>query len=402
MVSKLLTAKIEDYDSKRRKKYEFDIDKILNSKRLLEEQSKVLQEWHKSLKLIGRVRSLGTIATYLCQIQLLGEFRKKPFNEYTKIKTETYNSNGICQKMIVIKTFFKWLYQTDGFPDVVRWLKPKLKPKILRYEELITWEETIDLMRFCYNSRDKCILALLRDVGGRLEETILRPKIRDLIKDEYGFKLRISGKTGERVVRMTKSVPYMVEWLNNHPLSDDPETALFCVIISQKFRIGKNKFDVKLGQPICYNTIQSLFKRLRERSNIKKPLHPHAFRHVSATDRALQGFQEKELRVIYGWSANSRMTDLYCNFDSRHVDEKILAKEGKIIKKEETNETIKPILCKNCGKENIPSNLFCSVCHSELNQNTMNVEMEKTFKLLLEIMQNPELLKMLEDFKKKV
>ena len=81
MVSKLLTAKIEDYDSKRRKKYEFDIDKILNSKRLLEEQRKVLQEWHKSLKLSGRVRSLGTIATYLCQIQLLGEFRKKPFNE---------------------------------------------------------------------------------------------------------------------------------------------------------------------------------------------------------------------------------------------------------------------------------------------------------------------------------
>lgn len=56
MVSKLLTAKIEDYDSRRKRKYEYDIEKIVHTKKLLEEQRKVLQEWYKALKLNCKIK----------------------------------------------------------------------------------------------------------------------------------------------------------------------------------------------------------------------------------------------------------------------------------------------------------------------------------------------------------
>lgn len=411
MKSKLIPIKREDYDVIRGKNYERWIDSILNCKTLIEDQRKVLHDYYRSIKLNSRVRSIGTIFNYLRHVKLLGEFRKKPFNEFTKEDIEEYilylqrkdkpnKANQINQTMIFVKAFFKWLYQTDTYPDVVKWMKPKLKPNKLRYEDLITWEETLDLMRFCYSARDRCILALLRDIGGRVEESILRPKIKDLIKDEYGFKIRLIGKTGERTVRLTKSVPFMVEWLNNHPFKNESENSLFCVLSSRKFNIGKNKCVKKFGNPLGYQTVQSFFKELRQRSGIKKPLHPHVFRHVSATDRALQGFQEKELRVIYGWSANSRMVDLYCNFDSEQVDEKILEKEGKIVKKDKKIEIANAIICTNCSKENMPTNLYCSVCNNELTKKSVTEETEKTFKLLLEIAKNPELMKQLEEFKK--
>ena len=411
MKSKVIAVKKEDYDVTRRKNYERWIDTILGCKTLIEDQKRILQEYHRSIKLNSRVRSIGTVFNYLRHIRLLGEFRKKPFNEFTREDIEEYilylqrkdkpnNTNQINQTMIFIKAFFKWLYQTDTYPDIVKWMKPKLKSNKLRYEDLITWEETLDLMRFCYNTRDKCILALLRDVGGRVEETILRPKIMDLIKDEYGFKIRLIGKTGERTVRLTKSSPFMVEWLNNYPFKNEPEAPLFCVLSSRKFKIGKDRYVKKFGNPLGYQTVLSFFKELKQRSDIKKPLHAHVFRHVSATDRALQGFQEKELRVIYGWSANSRMVDLYCNFDSEQVDEKILEKEGKIIRKDKKIGIANAIICLNCSKENLPTNLYCSVCNNELTKKSITEETEKTFKLLLEIAKNPELLKQLEDFKK--
>lgn len=410
MKSKVIAVKKEDYDVTRRKNYERWIDTILSCKTLIEDQRKVLNEYHRSIKLNSRVRSIGTVFNYLRHIRLLGEFRKKPFNEFTREDIEEYilyqqrkdkpnNANQINQTMIFIKAFFKWLYQTDTYPDIVKWMKPKLKPNKLRYEELITWEETFDLMKFCFTARDRCILALIRDIGGRVEETILRPKIKDLIKDDYGFKIRLVGKTSERTVRLTKSVPFMVEWLNNHPFKNEPEAPLFCVISLRKFKIGNDKIK-KFGNPLGYQSVLSFFKELKQRSGIKKPLHAHVFRHASATDRALQGFQEKELRVIYGWSGNSRMVDLYCNFDSQQVDEKILEKDGKIVKKDNKAVIVNAIICPQCSKENIPTNLYCSICNTDLQKKSITEETNKTIQLLLEIAKNPELMKQLEEFRK--
>ena len=48
----------------------------------------------------------------------------------------------------------------------------------------------------------------------------------------------------------------------------------------------------------------------------------------------------------------------------------------------------------------MPTNLYCAVCNNELTKKSVNEETEKTFKLLLEIAKNPELMKQLEEFRK--
>lgn len=59
-------------------------------------------------------------------------------------------------------------------------------------------------------------------------------KIKDVVFDEENRELkariRINGKTGERVVTLRMSVKYLLAWLEKHPLKDNPDAYLFCSI----------------------------------------------------------------------------------------------------------------------------------------------------------------------------
>src|SRR3989338_2546632 len=90
MKSKVIAVKKEDYDVIRRKNYERWIDTILGCKTLIEDQKRILHEYNRSIKLNSRVRSIGTVFNYLRHIKLLGEFRKKPFNEFIREDIEEY------------------------------------------------------------------------------------------------------------------------------------------------------------------------------------------------------------------------------------------------------------------------------------------------------------------------
>lgn len=403
LIAKSQKKDIQDYDFYRKRSLMNQIENVIRHKDLIEEQRDVLNEYYKYISLGIRIKSLNSILSVLKSVRWFADFIKKPFNEATKEdvinfvhykKRKGNNDNYINQCLIYLKAFYKWyLGGGEFYPDFIKWIKPRIKTKEIEHSELLTWEDIEFLSEYCYSNRDKAILYLLRDTGGRIEETILRPKIKDLIPDDYGFKLRVNGKTGLRHIRLIKSVPMLKMWLNEHKYKGNSEAPLFYVVRATQ----KTK-----GEPIKYPTMETLFCRLRKSSGIQKPINPHSFRHASVTDRAMDGYQEKELRIIYGWGFNSPMPDRYANFGEVEVDRKILEKEGKLKVEKKEHSEINLRVCKSCGKDNRTDTIYCVFCANNIDAVREKEQADAMYNALAKIIQDPDKAKVFGDLLKSV
>ncbi len=98
-----------------------------------------------------------------------------------------------------LRSFYKWLYGKDEYPDIVKWVKVGTEVKNKLPEEMLNEEEIKKLIEVCRNQRDKTIIALLWDTGMRIGE-LLNLKIKDISLTENISHVRVSGKTGDRQV----------------------------------------------------------------------------------------------------------------------------------------------------------------------------------------------------------
>jgi integrase/recombinase XerD len=84
------------------------------------------------------------------------------------------------------------------------------------------------------NKRDKTIIALLWDIGAGIGE-IGTLRIKHVkFDDACSVIIIVNGKTGYRRARAVWSVPYLMDWLEEHPERDNPEATLW-------FKFVKNK-----------------------------------------------------------------------------------------------------------------------------------------------------------------
>jgi integrase len=165
--------------------------------------------------------------------------------------------------------------------------------------------------------RDRAILALLWDTGGRVHE-IAAVQLQDLKlekrKDSRGKpvyslwfrKQKVAGE--ERRIPLFESSPFILSWLRAHPNREDPNAPLF---------ISKRR--VKL-RPLTVKGIRGVVKQAAERAKIQKPCHPHSFRHARATDLKRLGVADDALRQWLGWARGSSMPLRYV---SRRAEEQI-------------------------------------------------------------------------------
>ncbi len=71
-----------------------------------------------------------------------------------------------------LRSFYKWLYGKDEYPDIVKWIKVGTEVKNKLPEEMLSEEEVKKLIDACRNQRDKTIIALLWDTGMRIGELL--------------------------------------------------------------------------------------------------------------------------------------------------------------------------------------------------------------------------------------
>lgn len=148
------------------------------------------------------------------------------------------------------------------------------------------------------------------------------------------------------------SVPHLSNWIEHHPLKDDPEAPLWVGLRTKNY-----------CKPLTYDCLRKLLRKIAKRAGIKKDVNPHNFRHSRATNLA-NWMTEAQMDEYFGWVPGSRMASVYIHLSGRSLDEVILRIYGKI--KEESNEQLRKEVCPICEYENAPEAEFCLKCKRPL------------------------------------
>jgi site-specific recombinase XerD len=344
------------------KRLEKDIERIKNSDKICEENKQLILKFFEFTSANGfRVATLRNILWATSTVAMvLG----KPFPEATRddiirvvseIERRYSSEKSKTAIKCEIRRFYKWLRKSKDYPEEVEWIKlnHKFNSKFLP-EEILTKEEIERLVKATNNLRDKALVKTLYEGGLRVGE-LLSLKIKNIITDEHGCVLLVNGKTGQRRVRIIEYSRDLLNWLDIHPLRNDPEAYVW-------ISLGKNNKRV-----ISYVEVELILKKLAKKIGLTKKVNPHAFRHARATHLA-KHLPEAIMKEHFGWTKDSKMASVYYHLSGKEVDEKLLEVLNKEVKK-----------CIKCGEINPSSYKFCKRCNSPLDMK-MLIEADKVRK----------------------
>lgn len=264
---------------------------------------------------------LGRVSEWLGKD--LNKTTKKDIEDLVlKIKNEYTNEWTIKDYKVVIRKF----YRSIGKEDLVSWIKITIKKNLNQNlpNEVYSLEEIDNLIEAGKGPLEKALVSVLYDSGCRISE-LLNIKIKDISFEEGYAMVNVMGKTGNREIPISKSVPYLSAWINYS--KRDKEEYLF---------------------PMTYRKVAFALERAFKIAGIDKPFNPHQFRHSRATELA-KNLTEAQMNQFFGWSQNSDMARVYVHLSGRDLIPKLVM-ENKARK------------CLKCGTENPMDLKFCSKC----------------------------------------
>ena len=180
-------------------------------------------------------------------------------------------------------------------------------------ESLILPHEFSAMWRVLESPRVRAFIAVDYDSACRKGE-LLSARVKDLTNRRGYSELRVLGKTGERTLPLTRSVPILMDWLEAHP-DPRPGAPLFATVFNG---------DVRFMDPRSPN---KAFERVCHRAGVRR-IRPHMIRHTKLTELARAGVGEYVLKKFAGWTPNSKMAAKYIHLSGRDHIPAILRLEG--------------------------------------------------------------------------
>ena len=349
--------------------------------------------------------STGRIAKYMYDLKTLSKWLRKDFEDANKddiktlvgkIEQKTYYKKRLGKEVpykestkrdfrITIRKFYKWLKDTEDFPEEVRWIKTSGKrgKRMELPEDMLSEEDIKKLLNFADNPRDRAFISILYESGCRIGEMLFL-RIKHVKFDKYGAQLLVNGKTGFRRVRIIASAPFLMEWINKHPKKEEPESPLW---------ITRNYTQIN------YAAIRKSLMTIAKKAGIKKRMNPHNFRHSRATYLA-NHLTEAQMKEFFGWVQASDMAAIYVHLSGRDVDGALLKVYGIKNDKEKEESKLKPLTCQRCQEINQFSNKFCKKCGMILDEKLRNEKIQQDLgrkqadKILDNMMEDPEIREM--------
>ena len=240
--------------------------------------------------------------------------------------------------------------------------------------------------------RGQAFLSLMYESLGRPQE-VLFLKIKDVeLFDNYG-KAYISehGKEGIGILRIIDSYPYMLRWLNVHPLKNDPEAFVF----------------VNLGNTNRYQqwkpaTVNKMLRIKCKELKINKPITCYSFKRNGVTHRRLRGDDDKQIQETARWKSG-RQLNTYDMAGQEETFKVELIRRGIIPKSKDcsfADEDCQQIrICPFCNHRNSMTDTICEKCSRLLDRDAI-IKQEKVREL--ELLKINQKLEMLERFNKSV
>ena len=355
------------------KGYARQIENALTDSRISKANLAILKRYDSHGKF--QQLTLGTRSQRLVTIRQLALFVNKNFKNMSREDIENFFSSlGELQpktwstKGAFIKSFFKWLHDSDEYPPNVKWINTTVKNRNRKLpSDLLTTDEIKSMAALAGNLSDKAFILALYESACRIGE-ILNLKIKDVTIDQYGCAIVVNGKTGMRRIRLIESSPDLVMWINNHPKKEERDAPLFTHLSDKN---GHHLF----GKELSYESASTVIKTLVKRAGIKKRVHPHLFRHSRLTELA-KDFSESELKVIAGWTGSSTMAGVYVHLSGGDIEKKILEKNGLLNKADAPGQDVlKPKTCPRCEEINPNTAKYCYACSMVLDiRETVEIE----------------------------
>ena len=339
---------------------EYVRQKVERSQRVLPENRTIYIEWAHSL--LTESLSFSRVLKYVQVLMTFEKFLQKPFEAASRRDLETvvitldhvgYRPHYLQDIKFTIRKFYKWLRKTEEYPPEVKWIRYSMGRAARRMlpNGLLSEEHIGQMITAATGLRNKAIIAVLYDSGCRIGE-IRTMRIGSVAFDQYGARIQITGKTGDRSLRLTISVPFLANWINNHPKRDDPYAPLW---LTQR------------GTPMRYQNFQGLIPKIAKAAGIKTRVHAHLLRHSRATFLASY-LTESQLCARFGWIHGSEQPGTYVHLSGRDSDDAILKLYG--IKKDSERD-VKWLMhkpCAKCGVSNAFNNVVCVGCGIPLNK----------------------------------
>jgi len=199
----------------------------------------------------------------------------------------------------------------EGVPS--RDLRREMRLRAEFRENLVMPHEFSAMWEAVESPRLKAFLAVDYDSACRKGE-LITARLRDLTERSDYAELRVIGKTGERTLPLTRSVPVLMDWLAAHP-DPRPDSPLFATVFDGEVRSMNPRSPNKAFERIC---IRAGLRRIR----------PHMIRHTKLTELARAGVGEYVLKKFAGWTPNSKMAAKYIHLSGQDHIPVILRLEG--------------------------------------------------------------------------
>lgn len=285
------------------------------------------------------------------------------FNKFRQKLSSSYYSTIIN----VSKRFVRWLNDGDsplGFKDIKNTSK-KSQKRTLSPNDMITWEEGLNIANEFNSQQFKAIILTQLDGGFRPSEFIDLNYGDVEIKKNFVVANVKDGKTGQRLVILFRSAPYLIHWYNIHPTkkADDP-----LWVMEQESRSNKKDPSLRYN----YYAIKKRIRNVSEKLKFKKPVDFYNFRHSACFLAKMDNLPIDECAKKFGHSVE-HFTNTYGRLS---VDDSIerLTKHYEI----DGEKIDKPtnINCSRCDTINSPNLDYCTKCGSPLSLN-IALKMEK-------------------------
>ncbi|WMW24699.1 tyrosine-type recombinase/integrase [Methanolobus sediminis] len=309
--------------------------------------------------------SESDIDDYLTMLETYISNRGKPLSEKSKATRKMH-----------LRDFLKYM-KKDELLSMLKVRNPRSQRKLP--ENLLTIEDVYTLIEHESTARDRAFIATLYESGARIGE-IMSCLIYHVEFDSEGLAhIQFpSGKTGSRRVKLVMAASYLRQWIDAHPLKDDPNAALWV-------SLDKNI------KPIKKQAMSDKIKRVAKKAGIKKPVNPHHFRHSRATHLA-NHLTEQQMKQHLGWTPGSNMPEIYVHLSGRDTDNAIDAMYG-IKKLEEQVDPSKPVRCPRCKEYNKKDkkHRFCIKCGYGLDEKAQQEKDNTIDEMISIILKSPEI-----------
>ncbi len=359
---------------------ETNIQKHLTSPQLSVKMRHQLQDFRKDYCIHsgrgtdGKGLSIATQESYIRSMAMFGywlaEKGGEDFSKAKRAEIENYlitinkKSNSIQDWFkITAKVFYRWLLdgkvgKKDPFPDLVDWITIGYrKPSDVERDDCFTPEQVRRMLAACKTPRDRAMIHLMFETGGRLNE-ILNIQIKHLhLSGEYPYvKLPIS-KTTPRVQYLLDSINDIRALLEQHPNKKDPDFSEAFLFTPDKGH--RNEFITGLGA-------YTLVERIGKRAGIKKKIWPHLFRHTSITNDLAIGMPTPLVAKKHGLGPNSPMLTRYGHVQMMDVANFYRRQKGIEVKQDDNTRT--PRKCLRCQRMNDWDKEYCGGCAAPLDE----------------------------------